>query len=76
MVRAKFQVNKLEILSNEQVNVHMNAVSGEDNKSWSKWTPSGNLSISITNPEASKQFEVGKSYYLDFSPVPDAPPAQ
>jgi hypothetical protein len=39
------------------------------NKSWSKWTPSGSLSITITNPAAIDQFEKGKAYYLDFNPV-------
>lgn len=39
------------------------------NKSWSKWTPSGHLSITITNPDAIDQFEIGKAYYLDFAPV-------
>ena len=39
------------------------------NKSWSRWTPSGHLSITITNPDAIDAFEKGRAYYLDFSPV-------
>lgn len=39
------------------------------NKSWSKWTPSGSLSITITNPSAIDAFDKGKAYYLDFTPV-------
>ncbi len=39
------------------------------NKSWSKWTPSGQLSITITNPDAIDAFEKGNAYYLDFTPV-------
>ena len=39
------------------------------NKSWSKWTPSGSLSITITNPDAIDKFTIGKAYYLDFTPV-------
>lgn len=39
------------------------------NKSWSKWTPSGHLSITITNPSAIDAFEKGKAYYLDFTPA-------
>lgn len=42
---------------------------GEVNKSWSKYTPSGSLSISITNPAAIDAFEKGKAYYLDFTPA-------
>lgn len=40
---------------------------GKDNKDWSRWTPSGSLTMSITNPSAFDWFEVGKEYYLDFS---------
>lgn len=39
------------------------------NKSWSKHTPSGHLSITITNPAAIDGFEIGKAYYLDFTPA-------
>ena len=43
----------------------------EENKSWSKWTPSAHLSMSITNPAAFDKFEEGKEYFLDFIPVED-----
>lgn len=39
------------------------------NKSWSKWTPSGEVKLQITNPEASSQFKVGRDYFVDFTPV-------
>lgn len=42
---------------------------GEVNKSWSKYTPSGSLTIAITNPPAIEFFEKGKAYHLDFSPA-------
>ena len=45
---------------------------GEDdgaNEQWSKWTPSGELRLSITNPNAYKQFELGQAYFVDFSPA-------
>ena len=42
------------------------------NKSWSKWTPSAQLSITITNPDAIDAFEKGRAYDLDFTPVPIA----
>ena len=38
----------------------------EGNGDWSKWTPSGDLSITITNPSAIKQFEIGEVYLLTF----------
>lgn len=40
-----------------------------DNKSWSKWTPSGEIKMSITNPDAIEKFEVGKLYDVDFTPA-------
>jgi hypothetical protein len=40
-----------------------------ENKSWSKWTPSGEIRLFVTNPEAIKQFEPGKSYFVDFTPA-------
>ncbi len=36
------------------------------NKSWTKWTPSGEVKLDITNPEALKEFEVGKFYGSTF----------
>lgn len=39
------------------------------NKSWSKATPGGQVSLFITNPEAIDKFEPGKSYFVDFTPA-------
>lgn len=44
-------------------------VYGEANKDWSKYTPQGKLEITITNPPAIAAFDLGKSYYLDFTPA-------
>lgn len=41
----------------------------EENKTFFKWTPSGSLSMGVLNPNVS--FEIGKSYYLDFTLVED-----
>lgn len=38
----------------------------EENKSFAKWTPSGEIRMSITNPAAIEFFELGKPYYIDF----------
>ncbi len=46
--------------------VTFQAVTGEGNETWSKWTPSGQIQMSITNSEALKQFEVGKDYLVTF----------
>jgi hypothetical protein len=39
-----------------------------DNAEWSKWTPSGELRMFVTNPAAIDAFDVGKSYYLELTP--------
>ena len=53
--------------------VKMSAVTTGDktspNYSFSKYTPQADLSMTITNPDAFNQFEVGKTYDLVFSPV-------
>jgi hypothetical protein len=41
----------------------------EENKTWSKWTPNGECRMTITNAPAIDAFEVGKEYYLDFTPA-------
>lgn len=42
---------------------------GKVNESWSKYTPSGKLEMAVTNPAGIEQFEIGKAYYLDFTPA-------
>lgn len=40
----------------------------EDN-TFSKWTPSAQCSMQITNPALQGQFEAGQKFYVDFSPA-------
>ena len=42
---------------------------GEENKTWSRWTPSGSMEMWVTNPAAFEQFEEGKDYILTFEPA-------
>lgn len=39
------------------------------NASWSKWTPSGSVQMTITNPQAFDQFEEGQEYMVTFNKV-------
>jgi hypothetical protein len=56
-----------------QVTVHLQPVYDEgSNSQWSKYTPSGDLQLTITNPEAYNQFQLGKAYFVDFSPADEA----
>lgn len=45
------------------------ATENPENKTWSKYTPSGSLTMTITNPACFDTFEVGKEYFIDLVPV-------
>ena len=76
-VRAKFWVTDIKHLETGSPNevcasiqlqpVYNNGDPG--NASWSKYTPSGKLEMSVTNPSAIDAFEMGKPYYIDFTPA-------
>ena len=69
MVKAKFRVNSITIRENLH-EVELGAVygkDGSDNAEWSKYTPSGTIKMSITNPEAYNQFEIGREYFITFT---------
>lgn len=42
---------------------------GDSNKQWSKWTPSGELRLSITNPTIFPELVNGKVFFVDFTPA-------
>lgn len=50
--------------------VKLTAASGEENKTWSTWTPSGSIELYINNPEAYAAFELGAYYFVDFEKAP------
>jgi hypothetical protein len=65
-VRAKFKCWS----NNEYGQVTLQAVTAynsEENKTFWQYTPIGNISLTITNPDALNQFEVGEEYYVDFT---------
>jgi hypothetical protein len=70
-VRAKFQVVSVEQFAGDQAKITLAAIHGADNRTWSKWTPSGDLTLSCTNPGATAQFVSGKCVFIDFSDAPD-----
>lgn len=81
-IRAKFRVHSVVPLEGtdpgQTVRLHPVYSGSEENKSFSKWTPTGEVSMTITNPAALGFFEAGKEFYLDFTPAvaPDAAPAE
>lgn len=81
-VRAKFFVSEVKHLytqgdgDNVAATVKLQPCFGsypggdsEENKSFSKWTPQGSIEMTITNPAAVEFFEIGKAYYIDFTPA-------
>jgi hypothetical protein len=40
---------------------------GQDNKDWSKWTPAGEIKMTITNPPAAAGFQPGADYMITFA---------
>ncbi len=76
MVRAKFQVSSITKHSYGPATTILLyaqcADSIEENKRFAKYTPSGRLELTVDNPPAQEFFELGKSYYLDFTEVPNA----
>lgn len=87
MVRAKFYVHSVTRF-NQGGSVDLRAVvRGDENKSWSQMTPSGQLTMSILNEKAlavyedalnrSRAGEIRPEFYLDFTPAfdKDAPEA-
>lgn len=54
---------------NESVSFNAVIDGSEENKSFSAATPSLNLNMVISNPDAKGAFEAGKEYLLTFEPA-------
>lgn len=77
MLRAKFMVQKVTRFAwdtaAEEVELRAvySTVPTSENYSWSKATPAALLTMTISNPDAVGKLELGKAYYIDFTPVGD-----
>ena len=77
MIKAKFQcvsVGRVYCGQDHQTKeekfeeeVVLRPASGDENRDWSKYTPSGELKMRITQEGAVGQFAPGKYYFLDFT---------
>ena len=69
-VCAKFYVNSVEYIG-DSASIRLSAVvdGSAENKTFFKWTPSGQIAFNTINPEAAKQFVEGEEIYVDFTPV-------
>lgn len=71
-VQAKFFVREITRYahSRDQVKVSLSPVTrGEGNKEWASATPSGEIVMQISNPDASGQFDVGDEWTVTFDLV-------
>lgn len=74
-VRAKFKVNsidrQLSYEGKELQTIKLSPVTtgSEENKQFYAYTPSGHIDLGTVNAEAAQQFELGKEYYVDFTPA-------
>lgn len=68
-VRAKFKCESVtETETNKQASLRVVTTGSEENKSFSKYTPFGQLQIAIDkDAPAAELFVPGKEYYLDFT---------
>lgn len=69
---ARFRCDQAEATEqndNIRLQAAYSSVPGTPNHQWSKWTPSGSMSLSITNPPARGMFEVGEEYDIIVRPA-------
>jgi len=70
MIRAKFICDWNDPVTMEENEVRFHAVcnGSEENKKFFKYTPAGQIEMTIA-VEVAEKFIVGKEYYLDFTEV-------
>ena len=77
MVRAKLTLISVTELSNTDVKtLKFSCVYSPEvpaDIAFCKATPFGEATLAISNPKALEQFELGKSYFVDFTPAPPPP---
>ncbi|TVY09884.1 hypothetical protein [Paenibacillus cremeus] len=64
MVRAKF---KCAFKEGNSVRLEAVISGSEENEQFWKYTPFGQIQMSVDNEKAQEQFEEGKEYYVDFT---------
>lgn len=74
MVRAKFKCEEINQKSWSTEYVFAPVVGGTpENEAFFKTTPAGKISVSIKTGETGAKFELGKSYYVDFTEIEELP---
>ena len=83
MMRAKFKVMSVEVINATSQKVTMMAVTEapfdeegkSDDNSFARWTPTGTITMMISNPDLMGKIKVGQKFYTDFNEAPEAAPA-
>lgn len=69
-VRAKFRLNqKNQNEAGFSLEFWPVTSGSEENERFYKYTPGGKIEMSTINADAAAMFEVGKCYYVDFTPA-------
>lgn len=76
-VRAKFQVQSIKSMHwskthKEIILAPQYDTSIPEDRRYATATPSGSITLMVDNPAAAEQLELGKFFYIDFTPVPEA----
>ena len=79
-MRAKMRVESVEYFEGSErlkfravgASRYPNDGTDEDN-TYARFTPSAELTLTVTNPALRGKFEPGQTYYVDFTAVPAAP---
>lgn len=70
MVRAKFKVESVGPNGYaHEVKLTPVTTGSEENESFFAATPGGSIVMSVVKEDTANLFEVGKEYYVDFTPV-------
>lgn len=57
-LKMRLQSVTAQLVGEHQISYSLTAVSGDENKPWSKYTPAGQLQFTVTNPDA-QELEAG-----------------
>lgn len=67
-VQAQFEGAE-ELLFRAVSNKPFDAEGASDDNSFARWTPSGELKMTVQNPNLLGQFKSGQKFYLNFTPA-------
>lgn len=78
-MRAKMRITSInrEYEGQEELQFHAVAKDGpypsdgsDEDNSYARYSPSGDLNLTVANPNLLGKFKEGDTFYLDFTPVP------